>query len=62
VIKYYRLFEGGIKMREKAVLVCTVCLSRNYSITKVKSVSKERFEITKFCKKCNAHTLHKESK
>ena len=32
-------------MREKAVLVCTVCLSRNYSITKVKSASKERFEV-----------------
>jgi len=49
-------------MREKAVLVCTTCLSRNYSITKIKSNSKERFEIMKFCKKCNAHTLHKESK
>lgn len=49
-------------MREKAVLVCTKCLSRNYSITKIKGATKERFEIMKFCKKCNAHTLHKESK
>ena len=49
-------------MREKAVLVCATCLSRNYSITKIKSNSKERFEIMKFCKRCNAHTLHKESK
>ncbi|MFA6739605.1 MAG: 50S ribosomal protein L33 [Bacilli bacterium] len=49
-------------MREKIILVCTNCLSRNYTTTKQKQVSKERFEVVKFCKKCNAHTTHKESK
>ena len=49
-------------MREKVILVCTQCLSRNYTTTKQKYGVKERFEITKFCKKCNAHTVHKDSK
>lgn len=49
-------------MREKVILVCTQCLSRNYTTTKNKVDNKERLEVTKYCKKCNAHTLHKESK
>lgn len=49
-------------MREKIILVCTECLSRNYNTTKNKVSSTERLEINKFCPKCNKHTLHKESK
>ncbi len=49
-------------MREKIILVCTECLSRNYTTTKVKAVSTKRLELTKFCPKCNKHTVHKESK
>lgn len=49
-------------MREKVVLVCTECLSRNYTTTKDKYSSTQRMEITKYCKKCNKHTLHRESK
>ena len=48
-------------MREKAILICTECLSRNYSIDKKKD-STSRIEMNKFCKKCNKHTLHKENK
>lgn len=48
-------------MNEKAVLICQECLSRNYEIKKDKSTS-VRFEVKKYCKKCNKHTLHKESK
>ena len=54
--------EGGFFMREKVILVCTQCLSRNYTTTKQKYGVKDRFEITKFCKKCNAVTLHKETR
>ncbi|HHU27781.1 TPA: 50S ribosomal protein L33 [bacterium] len=49
-------------MRKKITLVCSKCLSRNYSTTKQKFGVSERFEIVKYCKKCNEHTLHKESK
>ena len=54
--------EGGFLMREKIILVCTECLSRNYNTSKNKQTQKERLEINKFCPKCNKHTLHKESK
>ena len=49
-------------MREKIILVCTECLSRNYTTTKQKYGVKERFEVVKYCPKCKKHTLHRESK
>ncbi|HHT55681.1 MAG TPA: 50S ribosomal protein L33 [Acholeplasma sp.] len=49
-------------MRQKIILVCTECLSRNYNTTKNKLTNVERLEIKKFCPTCNKHTLHKESK
>ena len=49
-------------MREKMILVCEECLSRNYTTTRKKTVSTTRFEIKKFCPKCNKYTIHKQSK
>ncbi|WP_084027206.1 50S ribosomal protein L33 [Acholeplasma granularum] len=49
-------------MREKIILVCSECLSRNYTTTKNKQTSKERLELNRYCPTCNKHTLHKESK
>jgi len=49
-------------MREKIILVCSECLSRNYTTTKNKATTKERLEMMRHCPKCNKHTLHKESK
>ena len=49
-------------MREKVILICTKCLSRNYVTTKRKSDKANRMEIKKYCPKCNAHVVHKESK
>jgi len=54
--------KGGFLMREKIILVCSECLSRNYQVTKNKQTATERLEINKYCKSCNKHTLHKESK
>ena len=54
--------KGGFSVREKVILVCTECLSRNYQTTKQKFEKKDRLELKKYCKKCNAYTLHKESK
>lgn len=54
--------EGGFLMREKIILVCSECLSRNYTITKNKQTQKLRMETNKYCSKCNKHTIHKETK
>ena len=49
-------------MREKIILVCTECLSRNYTTSIKKAVSTVRMQLSKFCSKCNKYTIHKESK
>jgi len=49
-------------MRTKAILACSNCGSRNYSTESNKTAKTDRMEIKKFCKTCNAHTLHKETK
>ncbi|NLZ13891.1 MAG: 50S ribosomal protein L33 [Thermotogaceae bacterium] len=49
-------------MRVKITLECTECKDRNYSTTKNKQASKEKLELSKFCKKCRKHTLHREGK
>ena len=48
--------------KNSVILTCTECLSRNYSVYKNKQTNTERLELMKFCKKCNKHTLHKETK
>ncbi|MBE4906623.1 50S ribosomal protein L33 [Bacillus luteolus] len=49
-------------MRKKVVLACVVCGSRNYTTMKNGKDVAERLEINKFCKTCNAHTAHRETK
>jgi large subunit ribosomal protein L33 len=48
-------------MREKVILECTECMSRNYTITKKEGDTK-RVEVMKYCPKCNKRTLHKETR
>lgn len=49
-------------MRKKVILVCSKCLSRNYTTTiKADDVTK-RFEIKKYCPYCKEYTIHKESR
>ncbi|MCH3966273.1 MAG: 50S ribosomal protein L33 [Bacilli bacterium] len=48
-------------MREKIILVCSECQSRNYAVTKKKGVG-TRLELRKYCPKCGKYTLHKEGK
>ncbi|MDY2913368.1 MAG: 50S ribosomal protein L33 [Candidatus Enteromonas sp.] len=47
--------------REKTFLICTECLSRNYTMMKKKDLAR-RLELNKYCPICKKHTLHKESK
>ncbi|WP_085520814.1 50S ribosomal protein L33 [Tuberibacillus sp. Marseille-P3662] len=49
-------------MRKKIVLECSVCRSRNYTTTKNTTNQQERVAVKKFCKRCNEHTLHRETK
>ena len=49
-------------MRKKVILICSECLSRNYTTTKKSENSTERLEIKKYCPQCNKHTIHKESR
>lgn len=49
-------------MREKVILICEECLSRNYTFNRNKLTSNERMTLRKFCPKCNKHTIHKETK
>ena len=48
-------------MREKVLLICEECLSRNYQTTITKDRTKT-LAIKKYCPKCDKHTLHKISK
>ena len=48
--------------KNKVILTCTECLSRNYSTSKNKNAKAVRLELMKFCPKCGKHTLHKETK
>ncbi|HWO78576.1 MAG TPA: 50S ribosomal protein L33 [Bacillus sp. (in: firmicutes)] len=48
-------------MSKKQVLACSECGSRNYS-KDLNKTSTERLEVKKFCKTCNSHTVHKQTK
>lgn len=49
-------------MRQKIILVCEDCLARNYN-TFISVINKDtRIVLKKFCKHCNKHTLHKETR
>jgi large subunit ribosomal protein L33 len=49
-------------MRDIITLECTVCKERNYSTTKNKKTHSGRVEYKKFCRFCNQHTSHKETR
>lgn len=48
-------------MREKVLLICEECLSRNYTTT-IKKEGTKNLQIKKFCPHCGKHTNHKISK
>lgn len=49
-------------MREKVILVCEECLSRNYTTEKNKLNTTTRIVVKKHCPRCNKHTIHRETK
>lgn len=59
----WRIYDdGGGNMRDKVKLACTECKNRNYDTMKNKKVTTERLEFNKYCKFCQKHTLHKETR
>ncbi|WP_071458927.1 50S ribosomal protein L33 [Bacillus massilinigeriensis] len=48
-------------MRKKVTLACADCGSRNYSTVSSKD-QQDRLELKKYCGKCSAHTIHRETK
>ncbi|MCK4464031.1 MAG: 50S ribosomal protein L33 [Candidatus Omnitrophica bacterium] len=49
-------------MQDIITLQCVECKNRNYSSTKNKKQNPGRLELSKFCKFCKKHTVHKEIK
>ena len=49
-------------MRENVTLACTERKQRNYETEKNKRNDPVRIEMSKFCKFCGKHTVHKETK
>jgi large subunit ribosomal protein L33 len=48
--------------REIISLACSECKRRNYSTTKNKKTQSDRMEYKKYCRFCNKHTVHKETR
>ncbi|MCD4702588.1 MAG: 50S ribosomal protein L33 [Candidatus Aegiribacteria sp.] len=49
-------------MRVIITLACQECRQRNYSTTKNRRTNTGRMEMKKYCRFCNKHTLHRETK
>jgi large subunit ribosomal protein L33 len=49
-------------VRDIVILACVECKERNYTTTKNKRTQTGRIEYKKYCPRCNARTVHKESK
>ena len=43
-------------------LVCSECHSRNYKTTKIREDGAVALKLRKFCKVCDKHTIHEETK
>ncbi len=43
-------------------LACSQCRERTYTSEKNKKNDPQRLELKKFCPRCRAHTVHKETK
>ncbi|MDQ0190388.1 50S ribosomal protein L33 [Alicyclobacillus cycloheptanicus] len=49
-------------MRVIITLACTDCKQRNYTTVKNKKNDPDRVEFKKFCRYCNSHTVHRETR
>lgn len=49
-------------MRVVVTMACTNCKQRNYTTSKNKRTHSERIELKKYCKFCNEHHVHRETR
>jgi len=49
-------------MRVLVTLACSECKRRNYTTTKNKRTTPEKLKFRKYCRFCNSHTEHRETK
>ncbi|MBS3757353.1 MAG: 50S ribosomal protein L33 [Desulfobacterales bacterium] len=49
-------------MKVNITLACTECKRKNYSTTKNKRTKPDKLEFKKYCRFCQKHTLHRETK
>ncbi len=49
-------------MRDLVILACTECKRRNYNTTKNKRLHPDRMETKKYCRWCNKHIAHRETR
>ena len=49
-------------VRVGVILACTECKQRNYTTIKNKKNDPGRIEMKKYCRFCQTHTLHKETR
>ncbi len=49
-------------VRILVTLACIECKERNYTTEKNRRNDPARMELNKFCSRCRAHTLHRETK
>ncbi|MDX9866128.1 MAG: 50S ribosomal protein L33 [Anaerolineaceae bacterium] len=49
-------------VRPVITLACTECKERNYTSEKNRRNTPARMEMKKYCSRCKAHTMHRETK
>ena len=56
--------EGGgfHPKRTPVALACSVCHTRNYKTTKARKDGAPPLKLKKFCKTCDGHTIHEETR
>ena len=54
--------SGKKGVRPVVTLSCSECKERNYTTEKNRRNDPARIELKKFCSRCRAHTLHRETK
>jgi large subunit ribosomal protein L33 len=54
--------KGPDQRRITVALACAVCHTRNYKTTKARKDGAPTLKLKKFCKTCDQHTIHEETK
>ena len=66
IVGSVRYLDGLVTMAKKAIrmvitLACTECKEHNYTSEKNRRNDPSRLELKKYCPRCRAHTVHRET-